>query len=188
MVLPRLVLIALLSLLILPSNGSAQEAVPDDLSVDDGIYIGKLVVWFELTAPAASDLTAGMSEPAWDDPDWMVRMDGAVAVILAVDRSVQRAEDIGPVIDDVGPIHDLHARIRSLYAAVGEAAHTCDQALTGRDANLANSCVRQVDDSYAALLDYQVELGLFVDFAPDEIDRAPRSPATPASAGRPAPA
>lgn len=177
----RIVVIALTCLLMFPSIGLAQEGVPDDLSVDESIYVGKLVVWFELTAPAAFDLTDGFREPAWDDPDWAVRMDGAVGVILAVDRSVQRAEDIGPVVREIGPVGDVHGKMRSLYAAIAGVANTCDRALAASDGSFAVDCRRQMSAAYDALLAFQVELGLFVEFSPNEIDRAPRRSATPAS-------
>ncbi len=159
-------LAALVSLLSLSLPTSAQD--PSDLTFEDGIAVGKLTVWFELTAPASFELTYGLERPAWDDPDWQVRMDSAVGVILVVVRSVDRAGEVGPTLPD-----DQDEAVR-LYDAMGAAAATCDRALVRQTDDLADQCVEHLIARYDALLAFQTSLGLFVDFSPVEIERAPR--------------
>ena len=165
-------LAALVSLMSLSLPTSAQS--PDDATFDDGIAAGKLTVWFELTAPASYELTNGLKRPAYADPDWRVRMDSAVGLILVVVRSVDRAGDVGTVLTDY---HDQAVR---LYDAMGKATATCDRALVRQTDDLADQCVEELGASYDALLAFQTSLGLFVDFSPLEIERAPRmSPVLP---------
>lgn len=160
-------LAALVSLLSLSLPASAQD--PDDLTFEDGIVVGKLTVWFELTAPASYELANGLARPAFDDPDWRVRMDSAVGLILVVVRSVDRAGDVGPILPD------YHDEAVLLYDAIGDATATCDRSLARQSGELADRCVEKLSASYDALLAFQTSLGLFVDFSPLEIERAPRT-------------